>query len=193
MIDKVIHNMSVAFVDMLQGDNKYSELKYAKVTYSIEMLISELSKILIATIIFFMCGRFYEYVFCFVVLVLTRSFIGGLHAKTYIGCLGMSIFFFGFGMAIKEHVHLSIVVLLVMFLIYVLVIAFIAPVQSANRLKLDKRNKYKQKMCAVLFSTVFCVIVYNLFDQYFILLIYVYWFQMIAAIYKLISLGGRKI
>lgn len=130
MIEKFIHDISITCVDKMQGVEKYSELKYAKIVFPVEMLISEGSKILIVLLIFAMWGKFYEYVFCFGILLVTRCFTGGIHAKTYLGCLSMSIVFLGLGVIVKENIQINIYVAIVMLMIYVLVILIIASIQS---------------------------------------------------------------
>lgn len=191
MIEKFIHNISIACVDKIQGDEKYSELKYAKIAFSVEMLISEGSKILIVLLIFAMWGKLYEYVFCFGVLLVTRCFTGGIHAKTYLGCLIMSIVFFGLGVIVKENSQINIYVAIVMLMIYVLVILIIAPIQSKNRIKFGRRKRYIQKAIAVISAVTIFVIVKYVCIQNLTMLVYVYWFQLCGGIYAVLQ--SRKV
>ena len=183
MIEKFIHDISIACVDKIQGDEKYSELKYAKIAFSVEMLISEGSKILIVLLIFAMWGKLYEYVFCFGVLLVTRCFTGGIHAKIYLGCLIMSIVFLGLGVIVKENSQISIYVAIVMLMIYVLVILIIAPIQSKNRISFGRRKRYIQKVIAVISAVTIFVIVKYVYIQNITMLVYVYWFQLCGGIY----------
>lgn len=183
MIEKFIHNITIACVDKMQGDEKYSELKYAKIAFSVEMLISEGSKILIVLMIFAIWGKLYEYVFCFGVLLVTRCFTGGIHAKTYLGCLIMSIVFFGLGVIVKENIQINIFVATVMLMIYMLVMLIIAPIQSKNRIRFSRRKRYIQKTIAVISAVVIFVIVKYVCIQDITMLIYVYWFQLCGGIY----------
>ena len=93
MLEEYIHNIAIDCANKIQGEEKYSELKYAKIVYSVEMLISEGSKILIIMMVFILLGKLFECAFCFCVLLVTRCFTGGVHAKTYVGCLCMCYLF----------------------------------------------------------------------------------------------------
>ena len=68
-------------------DERALEIKKAKVYYSINLLLNESSKLLILAILAILLHVFVKYVFCLVILMLTRSILGGLHGKNYWQCL----------------------------------------------------------------------------------------------------------
>ncbi len=68
-----------------------TRIKDAKVAYFIECLINGFEKTIILLTLFGVMGKFKECLICYVVILLTRTCIGGIHMRTWIGCTIMTI------------------------------------------------------------------------------------------------------
>ena len=71
-----------------------SEIDSIKLKYSLEIIISDLSKFAFLFTIFTILGEGTNFFYSALALLTIRLFTGGLHFKTYFGCMVFSIFFF---------------------------------------------------------------------------------------------------
>lgn len=186
MIDCRIHELAVWLESRISKDKQRSPKQKAKVTYAIEITIAELSKLAILVILFTVTGNAVKFVILFALLLFTRSFMGGFHAKTYLGCLGMSLLFFGAGVWAVPYMHISGIISGIAFAVYIIFVIIIAPVQSPNRPKRTVKWRLVQKLAATVFSAVSYIIIIIAAPDYILALLYVFYFQLIGALVVLI-------
>lgn len=62
-----------------------------KICYSLENIIDDVEKLLILILLFGVTGRLRECFVCYVVICLTRVYMGGFHMRTWIGCTFMTV------------------------------------------------------------------------------------------------------
>lgn len=186
MIDCRIHELAVWLESRISKDAQRSPKQKAKVTYAIEIMIAELSKLAVLVILFTVTGNAIKFMILFALLLFTRSFMGGLHAKTYLGCLGMSLLFFCAGIWIIPYIQISRVISGIVFAVYLICVIIIAPVQSPNRPKRTARWRLLQKTAAIVFSAISYIIITTAAPDYIIALLYVYYFQLAGALVVII-------
>lgn len=186
MIDCKIHELAVWLESRISKDKKRSPKQKAKVTYAIEITIAELSKLAILVILFTVTGNAVKFIILFSLLLFTRSFLGGFHAKTYLGCLCMSLLFFGAGIWAVPYMRISRIISGIAFVVYIIFVIIIAPVQSPNRPKRTVKWRLVQKLAATVFSAVSYIIITIAAPEYILALLYVFYFQLTGALVVLI-------
>jgi accessory gene regulator B len=122
-----------------------SELDSIKLRYSLELIISDLSKCIILLVLFSILGKTPDYVYSLLALLMIRSFTGGLHFKKYIGCMIFTGLFFCISILLKTHISLNFTVLSTLFIFSSFTIIYFAPLchKSRPNYSNQKRNKFK--------------------------------------------------
>lgn len=130
-----------------------------KVKYMIDLLLGEISKLLIMLLLFSVAGYGKPFIQLFLCLSITRIFIGGLHFKTYKGCLFFSIFYCTSAILLSEVCTITTWNFLILILFNALTILTFAPMQSATRPSASKRKiaKCRRNGC---FFLLFIVIIF---------------------------------
>ena len=78
--------------EKLRLKNKYTEYQIQQIMYLVKTISSELSKIIIMAFLF--RNHIPVYIFALFALFFLRSFGGGIHFNTYIGCLITTVSYF---------------------------------------------------------------------------------------------------
>ena len=142
LLDSIISKISSNY----KIKNNLSELDEAKLKYSLSIILYDLTKIVILIITFLLINKFSNFIYAFIPLMLLRPFTGGIHFKTYLGCLFFSILFFLGAIYSNstfslDYTHLTIILLFSS----VLTIA-LAPLPSKNRPVYSNRELFKFKI-----------------------------------------------
>lgn len=88
----VNEHISIKITEMLLGrSNDNTKNREEKVNYSINNIINSVEKILILLALFASNRKIKEFFACYVVILLTRTYMGGIHMKTWMGCTIMTI------------------------------------------------------------------------------------------------------
>lgn len=127
--------------------------EHAKLKYSLQVVLGEISKLVLLFLIFFSMGWHQEFGMAVVSLTLLRLYTGGLHFKTYVGCLTFSLMFFTAVIFLSQSYALSQGTMLTLGLGSLAVIAVIAPVTSKNRPNYNKKQRF-------IFKIVGCTVIY---------------------------------
>jgi len=70
---------------------KHGEEMKQKVLYSLQVILSEVEKLLIFLFVFAVCNLLQEFLISYIALVSIRIYVGGNHCKTSMGCIIYSI------------------------------------------------------------------------------------------------------
>lgn len=116
-----------------------SELDSIKLKYSLGVVIGELSKFSILLILFLVLDKATDFIYCFSVLLVTRTFTGGLHFKTYSGCLTFSGIFFYVTVFLKSNIELDIGIISILFIFSLLITLIFAPIYGNSRPNYSKK------------------------------------------------------
>lgn len=82
MIEKLIYK----FIDNIGEFNNFDDIQLEQAKYTFKILIYEITKLLILTIIFSLFGYFIEIITILFIMSATKPFIGGYHEDTQLKC-----------------------------------------------------------------------------------------------------------
>ena len=84
------------FISESLGKNNSSltKIDLLKINYTLQVVLGDLTKLIIIFLIFLCLKQLPLFFLSFAILLSTRPLIGGLHTKTFIGCLIVSIIYF---------------------------------------------------------------------------------------------------
>lgn len=172
-IDTMIMNYLSKDLNLLEDDQ-------AKLLYSLRVIIGDLSKLVILYIVFFTVNRSAEYLMALLALSIIRLYTGGLHFKTYTGCLLFTFLFFASSIYLASSNLVSQSGLIVIELTSLFFIALFSPITSKNRpdYSAKKRLQFKIIGCiAVILHLIGFVATKN--NPYFMISIWVIFLQSI--------------
>jgi len=115
----------------LTESKKYTRYQVQKIMYLIKTLGSDISKIIILGIIFH--KHFTAYVVALAVMFLLRTFSGGLHNNTYIGCFMTSFTYFLLSIIVLPNIALSFPIKILLLTACIILCEWIGPVTSKYR------------------------------------------------------------
>lgn len=136
---------------LIQKKYDFTDYQIAQLKYTFTILFSELSKFVIIS--FFFYDRFALYIYAAVLLGILRISTGGLHAKTYWGCLFMSLMFFCASIYLLPQIGISKIWMIVMILGCTAAIGLVGPVESVYRQ--PPTDSMKKRLVAQSLITVF--------------------------------------
>lgn len=149
---QILYKMSVFLTKLIcsKNDNDISAEDCEKINYSIEVILSEGSKISILLLIFISLGGLRTFIFSFIILLSIRTFAGGFHAKNSFQCLLFSITFFiitsvwvfSFSEIPNGAIYIILSISLILNLLY-------APNPSINRPIISKTRNLRLKIASV--------------------------------------------
>lgn len=166
--------------------SKLSELDKKVLRFSGKIIFSELSKIIILLIFFTLIHNTKEFLFATFALFPIRCQIGGLHCKTYWGCLTATlVIFFSAIMIFPQVLALPPLILTGTLILCALISVSIGPILNPTRPKLTSEQERRSKCIVLLF--IFCYIMLSFaldFNHYTICgawIIIIQTMQLIAA------------
>lgn len=136
---------------LIQKKYDFTDYQIAQLKYTFTILFSELSKFVIIS--FFFYDRFALYIYAAVLLGILRISTGGLHAKTYWGCLFMSLMFFCASIYLLPQIGISRIWMTVIILGCAAAIGLVGPVESVYRK--PPTDSMKKRLVAQSLITVF--------------------------------------
>ncbi len=119
--------------EYLQQNFGYTDFQIRQLVYVKDCLVSEISKLIIMGIFFSAIGKFSLFAVSGFVLLLIRTWSGGLHFKHYLSCLLVSFLVFYLGVCVLNPVTLPKIYQLVLLLGCILTHIAFAPIVSATR------------------------------------------------------------
>lgn len=128
-------------VDYFEREFELSKIEKIKLKYSLEVLCNDISKILILLFMFSILGKAKEFIYSTIALLAIRPFTGGLHFKSYMGCLLFTGVFFITSINLNIYFHMDFL-MPILFIFSCIIILTIAPIKSKNR----PRYSYKKQL-----------------------------------------------
>lgn len=129
-----------SIVNYFEKEFELSAIEKAKLRYSMDVLFTDISKLLILLITFSLFGKSKEYIYSVVALLTIRPFTGGLHYDTYLSCLLFTATFFSIVIILNSTISLSYFAVFI-FAFSFIVIYGIAPITHKNRPGYSKNKK----------------------------------------------------
>ena len=147
----------------LQQNYQLSNYQIAQIFFLFSIITSELSKIIILTIIFY--PKWHFYLFALLITLFLRSAMGGLHFYTYIGCLFVSTLYFYLILFVFSKIVITQQKQIIFLLLTIPICYSIGPITSKYRPKDCKKHFQNGKIFTSIFifsyALILCLIPEN--------------------------------
>lgn len=165
-----------------------SEFDCIKLKYILEVILNDLSKIALLFLIFSFLNKQINFIYCLISLIPIRAYTGGIHYKTYTGCLIFSGIFFYISIFLSNHFSTSYFIVMIQIIFSLLIIILLAPITSKNRPSYSKKKILQFKIFSILIVLFHFVMYFSTKNNpYFTNSI---WVITIQCIQLLIAKGG---
>lgn len=104
-----------------------------KLRYALEIILNDCSKLILLFLVFSLLDAPVNFLYCFLTLSLLRPFTGGLHFKTYTGCILFSGAFFYLSIFLADAIPLDFSGAVIFFLFSGLTMLSLAPIPAKTR------------------------------------------------------------
>lgn len=149
MVNKICSNIIIK----LTKNGTFSVEDKEKMIFTLSLILSDLSKIIILSLIFILLGNIKFFLITFCISTILRINIGGFHFKKYLSCLLFTSLYY----LLLWGIHLSTIPTTVMFQLFIislLIQLLFAPVVSRQRETIPYPNKKMFKIKALLVSII---------------------------------------
>lgn len=143
------HEISIILSKGLIGDTcEEDQIRSSKVVYAIENVIEEIKSYFVIFLLFGLIGKMLEVSVGIVTLTILRTWTGGTHMNTSLGCGIVTILFYGVSV-FAGFISIPCVLTLILLVIYMFICVLYAPLASVQRPKLGKERVKRIKVRAV--------------------------------------------
>jgi len=143
-----------------ENNNSLSKKDVLKIQYTLEAILSDSTKFMIIFLIFLLLKEIPLFLLSFIILNSTRPLSGGIHCKTYYGCLICSILYFMIILLFaKLSPRLNINFYIVFFIISFIITLIFAPCPNKKR---PVKNKATLKTFSLISLTFWIILFFNL-------------------------------
>ena len=180
--------------ELLKTHYHFSNYQIAQLEFFFKTLFSELSKILFIGFLF--RNELDIYAITMLTLCLLRTSTGGLHCKTYWGCLFASTTYIVLALKVLPLIMLPTALKALLALLCAPINYFVGPVTSDVHMPLTEKVIKKSRIKAACFIILFALLIYAFPENKY--MIPVFWitithtFQLVLAKIRKIRKGGRK-
>ena len=140
--------------EMPEVDDEKAEI----IMYGLQNIIGEIPKTFLVLIISYFLGIFRETLITFLFLLPYKSFSGGFHLKTHIGCIiGTTLFYCGIALISKYIIIEPIVkyiLIAVIWIFGIIMITLYAPADTENVPILAKKDRKKKRILSYITFTI---------------------------------------
>lgn len=149
--EKINEKLACLVMNILHTQD-YNHIMIQKIKYSLLVLLSEFEKFLCLLFLFCAMHKMLEFLILVLAIIPIRTFMGGSHRKTMLGCFIQSLLIFGIALALAETFLINSIVKYMVYSILLLEIWISTPIPSVNRMNYNKVQKmgFKAKALTVL-------------------------------------------
>lgn len=115
----------------LQGLKKYSNYQIKQIIYLFKTISSDISKVIILGFIFW--NHLYPYLAALTLLFLLRSFSGGMHFDTYLGCLATTAGYFILSIIVLPPIYIPLTAKILLLVVCMIICDRLGPITSKYR------------------------------------------------------------
>lgn len=145
---------------IVKRDNpSYSDEKLEEIAYGLESIYLTIPKLVVITILGLLLGIFKEIMILMVLYGILRTTAFGIHAKTSLQCLTMSILFFVGGGLFCKYVNVPNYIKIVMGIICLLCLAKYAPADTIKRPLVNARKRKIYKIVSIIMGTIYVILI----------------------------------
>ena len=155
MIDKICTFLTNKIrKEMPEVDDEKAEV----INYGLQNIVGEVPKIFLLFIIALCLGIFKEVLITFILLLPYKSFSGGFHLKTHIGCIiGTTVFYCGIAL-LSEHIILGettkYILIALTWIFGMVMIRLYAPADTENVPILTKKDRRQKQILSYIGLTI---------------------------------------
>ncbi len=132
------------FSKVLLSQPGLSEADRLKISYASELLRNESIKTVLYGVLFFLLGYFPEFLLCLAMSCTVRTFSGGIHVRTNIGCFCMGLVTMGAEILLLPRLSLLQSGYLVVLWVSAVLICLLSPIASYKR---PFKTKERYRLC----------------------------------------------
>lgn len=185
-----IHAICALISSNTQRSLNLSQEDHDKLNYSLQVILGEVSKLLILYTLFFLTNTHAEFIMAFLALTIVRANTGGLHFITYLGCLAFSFLFFTSAILLFRFADFTCPSMAMIGFAGLLTIGLISPITSPKRPNYCRAQRLRFRLigcAAICFHLIGFLAIKN--NPYFTMSMWVIFLQ---AIQLLIAKGGLQ-
>lgn len=147
----------------LDSDNSFSSNEKKIISYAWLTIRNDFLKLGILALAAYTLGLWNRFILVMTSYTSIRFFIGGIHKKTFVGCLLNTALWIYVALILAELFStLDLKSLISIELCSTLVIGILGPLQSPSRKPMDSFTKKKRKICAI--TICICIVICTLFS-----------------------------
>ena len=161
----MIKKISCSIVNKLSKNGEYTSDEIEKMVYSLMMIITDGSKLVILMVLYLLLDYGVEFIILFILTILLRINIGGFHLKKYLSCLLLSGIYF-YILIYLNNIDIRFIQLVTTSIICLLILIIFAPVIPPQRQGVRSLNKNRLKAKGSFFSSIY-IIIYIVKDNYY--------------------------
>ena len=152
-----VHSIAVTLSNVIARELHFDNVKRAKISYGLEALLGAVIKCIFAPVVFLLFGVLKQSLIAMFTFVSLRYASGGMHLKTFIGCLLFSnALFVSMGILAKVLV-INNYLYYCLNILALLIILVRAPVDPPEKPIKTKRKRYVMKFLSIL---IFLLLIY---------------------------------
>lgn len=160
MIEKLCNKLTKKIQNkMPEVDNERAEV----INYGLQLVIGEIPKTLILLIIAYACGVLKLSILALIFMMPYKTFSGGVHLKTHIGCIiATSLFYVGNALLSKyivlEPLYIKYVMIFIIWIFSMVMIKLYAPADTENVPILRKKDRDLKRRLSYITMTLTLVV-----------------------------------
>ena len=166
------------------------------IRYGIEVLVMNISKLIVIYFIAFLGGYIKETLLATVIFGLIRRYASGLHVKGFLKCLSFSIIVFVFIVGARSFFDLSIYLRVIISLVMIAMIYLYSPADTRDKPYLDEEDRKSLRLSALIVSIIYSLIwisgILGGYSNYFITTLIAQVILINPISYKLLGLRYRN-
>ena len=168
------------------------------INFGVRLIFGELPKILILFIIGFLLSMGWQTLLLFFLIAPYRSFTGGIHLKTHLGCMITTSILYLLPIILSKYILISDKIILYILaglitIFSIIIIAKYAPADTENMPILSKKEIKSKKIKAYISLVVLLsIIIFNPYKQFSYMIIYAMFLQNLTVLpisYKIITIA----
>lgn len=190
MIKKFVFCLVKIFTKDLNLDNKQED----KITFTLEVIITDISKILIIFLVSSIANLSLDFIIILLFSIPLRINIGGFHMKKYINCLIFSLLYIISIFILNNYLNIHKLSLLILSIISTILIFILSPVIPKERLTITYMDIYKFRNRATILSILYIllyIVKYNPYTSYGVWVILTQTFLILIA--KGVKINEKRI
>jgi accessory gene regulator B len=143
-----------------ENNNSLTKKDMLKIQYTLEVILGDLTKIIIIFLIFLTLKQVPLFLLSFIILISTRPLGGGIHCKTFTSCLLVSIaYFITVFLFSTLSPKFNTIFYMVFFIISFIITAAYAPCKNEKR---PIKNKATLKILSLISLTIWTILFFKL-------------------------------